>query len=226
LGLEPDSGPLEYASSNELLDNFLAQCAAFARGVPLRADTSLGDEDALIFEGAQGLLLDQNAPGFPYLTRSNTGFANIAAIAAEAGIEEVEPIYVTRCYLTRHGRGPMEDERDISRWLAVDDPTNKPNPWQESLRFGLLDPYALGRRIREDLMQGSIAVNPSLAVTCLDQVRGTMMWHYKDNPVENSIGVFIAALEEGANIPVVQEFRSASNDGLATERKAGAELSG
>lgn len=63
LDLESGLGPLEYAASNELLHNFLAECAAFASNVPLRVDASLSGEDALIFEGAQGLLLDQNAPG-------------------------------------------------------------------------------------------------------------------------------------------------------------------
>ncbi|WP_395395606.1 hypothetical protein WBP07_08950 [Novosphingobium sp. BL-8A] len=63
-----------------------------------------------------------------YLTRSNTGIANMAAIAGKAGIEALEPIYVTRCYLTRHGRGPMPDERDIAPYFKVDDATNRNHP--------------------------------------------------------------------------------------------------
>ena len=113
----------------------------------------------------------------------------------------------------------MEDERDISRWFAVDDHTNTPNPWQESLRFGLLDPFAFGQRIKADVAQSNIAVNSSIAVTCLDQVRGTMMWHYSGKPIESSTGVFIGALKEGANMPVAQQFRSASNDGTAAVEK-------
>lgn len=212
VGLAPDFGPLAYARSEALLQTFLDQCAAFAAAVPLRDDASLGIEAALIFEGAQGLLLDQNGADFPYVTRSNTGMTNIAAIAAEAGIAEVAPVYVTRTYLTRHGRGPMTDERDIAPWFAVDDPTNRPNPWQESLRFGLNDPAELGSRIRADCAAaGPVAARPSLAITCFDQATGALAWIERGRVVTGDAGEFVAALSAASGMPARARFSSPDN---------------
>lgn len=212
LGLGEESGPLEFARSQALFDTYLAQCEDFLQAVQLRSDTTLGEEQAVIFEAAQGLLLDQKGQDFPFLTRSNTGIENISTIAAEAGIDEVEAIYATRCYLTRHGRGPMEDERDISRWFAVDDPTNRPNPWQESLRFGLLNPQCLAARIEQDLAKAPMAVRPALAVTCLDQARAGPVWLENGNRVIGSAADFAAALQGACGLDLAMQFHSPAND--------------
>jgi len=211
LRLAPGAGSLEFASSGDLLDRFVGQCRQFAASVDLRSDAQLGSEQALIFEAAQGLLLDQNAAGFPFLTRSNTGMANIAAIAAEARIDKVDPIYVTRCYLTRHGRGPMEDERVIARWFDADDPTNRPNPWQESLRFGLLDPAQLGERIRADLAAVGIPARAALAVTCLDQATNRFAWIEAGKVVEGLREHFVEALAAATGLPIEVQFSSPVN---------------
>lgn len=212
LGLEMNEGPLEFAGSQALFDTFVAQCAEFLEAVELRSDATLGEENALIFEGAQGLMLDQKGRDFPFLTRSNTGMENIASIAAEAGIEAVEPIYVTRCYLTRHGRGPMEDERDITQWFAPDDPTNRPNAWQESLRFGLIDVDALATRIGEDLAKAPMATRPAIAVTCLDQARAGPVWIENGSRVIGSAADFAAALQRASGLDLAAQFHSPAND--------------
>lgn len=211
LQLELGAGPLEFAGSSELLERFIEQCEAVAGQVTLRPDADIGGEQSLIFEGAQGLLLDQQASGFPYLTRSNTGIANIAAIAAEAGIFRVNPVYVTRCYLTRHGRGPMLDERRVADWYTIADPTNQPNPWQESLRFGLLDPAQLGVRIQADMARAPIQGRATLAVTCLDQARGKLPWLDRGEMDEGTRAEFLHALEEATCAPIEAEFSSPVN---------------
>lgn len=218
LGLDPGAGPLAFAQAPALLDRFEAQCRDFLSQVELRDDATLGAEEGLVFEGAQGLLLDQNGAGFPFVTRSNTGLANIAAIAAEAGIAEVAPVYVTRCYLTRHGRGPMEDERAIERWFEVEDRTNIPNPWQETLRFGLLDPDRLAARIAADIagVAGKVRVTPSLAVTCLDQARGELVWLDKGDVRSGDGATLLRALETVCAMLVEAAFRAPSNDQLVT----------
>ena len=178
LGLDMHNRVFDVALSDGLLGHFVEQCRHFAQVVALRDDASLVAEPVVIFEGAQGLCLDQRSADFPYVTRSNTGLANILDIAGEAGIAEIAPHYITRCYMTRHGRGPMDDERDIAPLYAVDDPTNRPNPWQETLRFGLIDPGAMAARIAADtaLASGRVALHPALAISCLDQARGDHAW--------------------------------------------------
>ena len=212
MGLPAGTGPLAFALSDSLLDRFIEQCAGFTRSVDLRDDADIGSDDEVIFEGAQGLLLDQNAAGFPFVTRSNTGLANIGAIAGEAGIDTLEVTFVSRCYLTRHGRGPMEDERPIERWYAVEDRTNQPNPWQESLRFGLLDPARLGERMVADLARVKVDCHASLALTCLDQARGTLVWLDDGQVIAGERCDFFDAVETASGLPTAVTFSSPVNE--------------
>ncbi|WP_176593739.1 adenylosuccinate synthetase [Sphingobium sp. EM0848] len=214
LGLDPAAPSLAFAASGQLMDRFLDQCRAFAHSVEIRHDAGIAGGGTIIFEAAQGLLLDQNAQGFPFLTRSNTGLANMLAIAEEAGIEVIDPIYVTRCYLTRHGRGSMEDERAINRWFAVEDATNRPNPWQESLRFGLIDPVRLCARIAADvvLARGGVMVRPSIAVTCLDQGRGRSAWLDGGDVRIGSVQDLRESFEEKTGLACAATFSSAVNE--------------
>jgi adenylosuccinate synthase len=85
-----------------------------------------------IFEGAQGLALDQNMGRFPYVTRSNTGMRNVIKCQREWKFDIDEIVYVTRSYLTRHGADPNFIESDVT----YEDNTNVENSWQDKIRFG------------------------------------------------------------------------------------------
>ncbi|WP_164879667.1 adenylosuccinate synthetase [Afifella aestuarii] len=212
MDLRPGFGPLAFASSRDLLDCFVAQCTEFARRVGRRDDPQIGEEDTVIFEAAQGLLLDQNASGFPFVTRSKTGLANISAIAAEAGIESLDAIFASRCYLTRHGRGPMEDERPIKQWYALEDPTNQPNPWQETMRHGLIDPAKLADRIALDLARSTVPCRASLAMTCLDQAKKRFVWLSEGEPREGTEAAFLGAMGRATGLPLTVCFSSPRNE--------------
>jgi len=129
--------------------------------------------DDIIFEGAQGLLLDQDHANFPHVTRSSTGLKNVMEIMAEGKIAEpVEVTYVTRCYTTRHGVGPFPYEcvkEEISDRII--DLTNVPNPYQGTMRFGRLNLYYFYENIKDDFSKFSRKGDTvSVAVTCLDQI--------------------------------------------------------
>lgn len=113
-----------------MAEAFLKSCAAFADYVQPLGIEQCPDP---IFEGAQGLLLDQdNKEFFPHVTSSNTGIRNVRTLCAQAGISEITPYYVSRTYLTRHGAGPLPGE-DSS--LKYEDSTNNENTYQGSIRF-------------------------------------------------------------------------------------------
>jgi adenylosuccinate synthase len=115
-----------------------------------------------VFEGGQGLLLDQNNKEFfPHVTHSNTGMKNVEVLCAQASIAAKEIYYVSRTYLTRHGAGPLPRE-DGS--LSYNDDTNGPNQFQGTMRFAPLDD-GLMSRIRIDA--GSNEFN--LVLTHCDQ---------------------------------------------------------
>ncbi len=134
--------------SELLLDHSVAHNAADAMKASLGyisiirdAKELLQESDHLVFEGAQGLLLDRNNRSYmPYLTPSDTGSKNpfdlLKACEIPYSRDNTEVCYVTRSYVTRHGAGPLPHEcnrEDISP--GIRDATNVENQWQESLRF-------------------------------------------------------------------------------------------
>lgn len=169
----PDvTGNLGLLWSDAVLDRFLEDVAIFLGAVRTRPDAEIGSE-TLLFEGAQGLMLDMDLGVMPHLTPSNTGLRNMIAIAEAAGVGQIRPLYLTRAYMTRHGAGPLKHEADDLPWAEVVDPTNRRNRWQGALRLAPLDLDETARFIERDLIfaDGSgVRVVPSLGVTCLDQV--------------------------------------------------------
>lgn len=131
----------------------------------------------IVFEGAQGLGLDQHAlNNYPYLTPSNTGLKNVELLCYVAGIPEVEVFYVTRTYLTRHGAGPLAYEMVSKPYRKVVDETNVKNEFQGKLRWAAYDLASTCDRITRDLGPStrshpkSVKVTPALAITCVDQL--------------------------------------------------------
>jgi len=90
------------------IEKFIKGCEQFANDIhPL----GIGQCKDPIFEGAQGLLLDQhNTDYFPHVTHSSTGMDNVRTLCAQSGISEIDAYYVSRSYLTRHGAGPLPGE--------------------------------------------------------------------------------------------------------------------
>lgn len=164
---------------------FVEDCRAFADTVKVAPDAGLGAAGPVIFEGAQGLQLDQAIGAFPHVTRSHTGLVNVLAIAREADLEAIDAIYVTRAYATRHGAGPLPGGREDLEAFDIVDPTNAPNPWQGRMRYAALDISRLAGALAEDGRlgrSGAVQVNVSLFVTCLDQIR-------RRAPVSDTTGV-------------------------------------
>ncbi len=152
----------------------------------------------VVFEGAQGLLLDQERGWFPHVTRSHTGIRNVLALAAEGGIDGLRVFYATRAYTTRHGAGPLPHEQVTLPYPRIVDRTNVPNPYQGTLRFAWLDANLLARTIRQDLADntsGAVRLEYGLAVTCLDQIDGEAVFVDNGNLQKAAPEGLLAALK-------------------------------
>lgn len=94
----------------------------------------------IIFEGAQGLMLDEdNVTEYPNVTASST--TPIIPLRLIKGYNyDVEVCYITRSYLTRHGAGkfPQECKKEEIN-PAIEDKTNLYNSSQGHIRYGKLD---------------------------------------------------------------------------------------
>lgn len=171
-GLSPEEAGV--LANDDVEAVFLEDCRALADTVKIAGDHELASADRVIFEGAQGLQLDQSIGVFPHVTRSNTGLTNVLKICAEAGLESLEAIYITRAYATRHGAGPLPYSSDQLNDFEVVDPTNQPNAWQGAMRYAVLDLDGLAAGIAADNRTagaGLITVSSALFMTCLDQAR-------------------------------------------------------
>lgn len=63
-----------------------------------------------VFEGSQGVLLDETFGFHPHTTWSTVTQKNAQVLLSEAGLERGNVIGVTRTYGTRHGNGPFPSE--------------------------------------------------------------------------------------------------------------------
>lgn len=172
LGLAPEERERELLEGPGLIQAFQGFIQRFLARVDIVTDMeTLPGFEHVLFEGAQGLLLDEDHPWFPHVTRSKTGLKNSVTLLREAGLDHLHAVYATRWYLTRHGAGPFPTEVAGKPSPAIVDRTNLPNDWQGVLRFGLLDLERLRETIHTDLINAAgIALETSLAVTCLDQM--------------------------------------------------------
>jgi adenylosuccinate synthase len=132
--------------------------------------------ELVIFEGAQGVLLDEWHGFHPYTTWSTVTPLHAWELAAEHGMDDVTVLGLTRAYSTRHGAGPFPTW-DRSFTAALVDRGNPTNAWQGSLRAGPLDLVLLDYAARFCRID-------ALAVTCLDQLpaRPQVATRYADLP--------------------------------------------
>jgi len=127
---------------------------------PERAAEMMLKEHYLIFEAAQGVLLDQHHGFRPHITKSSCTNVNALDILNEVGFTgEKFTLGIARTYMTKHGAGPFptEDE-DLTEQLP--DPFNVYNDWQQNFRVGYLDIVAL-----------------KYAVECTDGIDGLAVTH-------------------------------------------------
>ena len=121
----------------------------------------------VIFEGAQGVLLDEWHGFHPHTTWSTISTAAVEAVLHDAGIDApVQHLGVLRSYLTRHGPGPLPThDRMLDARLA--EPHNADEGWQGVFRRG--HPDAVLLRYALDV----VGALDGLVVSHLDAVEGT-----------------------------------------------------
>jgi adenylosuccinate synthase len=120
------------------------------------------DAKTIIFEGAQGVLLDEWKGFHPYTTWSTVTADHAWELIEEHDIRDVTVLGLTRAYATRHGEGPFPtfDSGFTSR---IEDLGNPLNDWQGAIRCGPLDLMLLR-------YAGSVCPVDGLVVSNFDQV--------------------------------------------------------
>lgn len=165
-------------SITDLIEQFITDAKRITTLVDLVKDEldefSILDQtcDNIIFEGAQGVMLDMDHGFFPNVTRSNTTSKNaISLIDREiiANTDNIEVCYVTRTYQTRHGNGYMSNESlPFPTLKNCENETNVTHRYQGEFRKSLLDIDQLKYAIDCDDYY-SARFSKNLMITCIDQ---------------------------------------------------------
>jgi adenylosuccinate synthase len=147
----------------------LDACRGFAETV--RLVDGFRPEGPCVFEGAQGVLLDEWHGFHPYTTWSTTTFANAEALLGGAPAFRLG---VLRTVTTRHGAGPLPTE---DPQLGIADPNNPANDWQGPFRVGHFD-----APLHRYAIEAAGGVD-GLALTHLDLRVHRICRSYRDNPL-------------------------------------------
>lgn len=178
----------ELMQSDDVLWNTSEQMIRNLRKIRIFDYKSLGGYENIIFEGAQGLLLDEYYLKYePHLTTSRTGSVNPAQFCRRyLKDKETELVYITRTYVTRHGNGPLpySGESDVQKY-DITDLTNQPNPWQGTMRFA---PHGSIEEFLEPLMEDidnvkDIPHKISLMITHIDETKGNVLTNNGEIPI-------------------------------------------
>lgn len=162
---------MDVLMSPTMVENYFDDIRFFTYNIGRVDEVLLMAEDNVIFEGAQGLLLDQDHLYFPHVTRSKTGISNVLELIKDTDIDFLDIIYITRPYATRHGAGPFPHEINKLPRVSIVDKTNIDHEFQGSLRYGLLDLDTLYTSIIADTCKiDSVPYSINLAINCMDQM--------------------------------------------------------
>lgn len=157
--------------------------------------TPPGYSETAIYEGAQGVLLDEDYGEQPHTTWGKTTTANAETMIADG---EFQKIGVMRAYATRHGAGPfLTEDDDLSRLLP--DRHNSYNPWQGTFRVGYTNLEETARAIEAT---GGV---DNLAVTCLDRIDESQdwkVWSSEGRWIDCLFGDLCDLIEEELEVPI------------------------
>lgn len=142
-------GPDEDACAlhdDRIAERWLEQACQLAMQVAPAEDavvaSRLEREGCVLFEGAQGVLLDESRGFHPHTTWSDVTPAGAEAVLAAVGIRSpVLRLGIVRSYLTRHGAGPLPTH-DIALDVLAE-PHNNDSGWQGRFRRGHPDAVLL-----------------------------------------------------------------------------------
>lgn len=144
------------------------------------------DRHCVIFEGSQGVMLDERFGYFPHVT-----YGDMSAAGAFRAAGRILPVMgVTRTYHTRHGNGPLKSEGSVS----IPEHDNVTNEWAGAFRTGLL--------MTDELYHASSCVPVSeVAVSCVDKYPGKYL-DWDGNEVSADIGSLFDEIEDMCSAPV------------------------
>jgi adenylosuccinate synthase len=196
----------EALNYDEILKEYLEfakKLRPFVQDTSVRVYNEIKADKAILFEGAQGMLLDIDYGTYPYVTSSNTTAGGVASGVGIGPNMITNAVGITKAYTTRVGKGPFPTELvdETGDWIR-----EKGHEYGvttgRSRRCGWLDLVIVKTAAR-------VSGLTSLAVTKIDTLAGLekikVCVGYKFN--DTIIDYFPASLEDLAKCePIYEEF--------------------
>lgn len=163
---------LELLSSSAVTERWLVAASGVARAVRVASDDSVRDlKRNVVFEGAQGVLLDEDFGFHPFTTWSHCTPVGARELLERIGwAHPVETLGVLRTYAVRHGPGPLPTESALVA-AKTSELHNAAGPWQGSVRKGWLDLMLLDYALRASGGMDALAVTHVDALRAFDSFR-------------------------------------------------------
>jgi adenylosuccinate synthase len=168
---------LNILEDDRVIDDCLEKYKHFTQIAAIVDESYLVDRlhaGVAVFEGAQGVLLDQKYGFQPHTTWTDTTFGNAVKLLGDFD-GTVQRIGVLRVYAIRHGAGPFVTEDPT---VVLKDDFNIWGEWQQTFRVGHFDAVAARYALK---VIGGVG---SLALTHLDRMsypaRICVAYNYKD----------------------------------------------
>ena len=143
---DPAQKELAILRDEHIVSRWVAQLAPLTRASCIAMSdevaTLLNRPGTVIFEGAQGMLLDETYGFHPHTTWSDVTPSAAEAVASDAGFDgQLFHLGVMRTYLTRHGAGPLPTHDTALNTLS--EAHNSGAGWQGEFRRGHPDAVLL-----------------------------------------------------------------------------------
>lgn len=104
------AGPVDSESCAKALEEIAPKVLPFVGSSWRALDQAKNDNKKVLFEGAQGIMLDIDHGTYPFVTSSNTAASN-AATGSGIGADQIGYVLgITKAYTTRVGAGPFPTE--------------------------------------------------------------------------------------------------------------------
>lgn len=144
--------------------------------------SQLSQFDHLIFEGGQGVMLDEWYGFNPHTTWATTTSANAKRICDELDITDTVTYGITRAYSTRHGAGPMPTEdATFAEYMKDREIHNRTGAFQGSFRFGFFDAVGTTYAIEANGGIDALIINNIDDVAALDVLECCIAYRDEDD---------------------------------------------
>lgn len=183
--------------------NVAERLRPYVQDTSVRVYNEIKADKNVLFEGAQGMLLDIDYGTYPYVTSSNTTACGVASGVGIGPNMVTNAVGIAKAYTTRVGKGPFPTELDneIGEWIREKGHEYGVNTGR-SRRCGWLDLVILKTTVRVSGLT-SLCITKIDTLAGLEKIKMCVGYKFEDRVID----YFPASLEDLAKCePIYEEF--------------------